>query len=153
MTSAPSYQEYLEARGYPASMPPLRVIRRMFVDCWFEPGFHNFWRTWSPLAGFVLHRLYRTLGGRENRPLAVVITFLSSGLVFHDLPLMFLLGKPLLVCTGAWFFFALATLVSARAVPPGWARASYALLNLGLVAVGFLFGRWLNGLLLGYYGV
>ena len=123
MDRAPSYIEYLEARGYRMSMPPLAWIRRMFGEVWLQPGFHEFWRVWSPLVGFALCRLYLVLGGRRHRAPALIGTFLVSGFFFHDVPLMLLLGKPLLVCTGAWLFFALATLASARLVPAGWPPA------------------------------
>ena len=152
MNAAASYPEYLEARGYHASMPVLRMIRRMFLGCWWEPGFHNFWRAWNPVAGFFLYRLYHLLGGCQNRTLAVVASFLFSGFVFHDFPLMLLLQRPIIVCTSAWLFFALATLVSARLVPLGWAPATYVSLNAGLVTAGLLFGTWLNELVLPSHG-
>jgi hypothetical protein len=147
MTGAPTYSEYLRARGF-GSLGPLGVAHRMLVGCWCQEGFHRFWQLWSPLAAFVLFRLYLRLGGRQRRTRAVLASFAISGFAFHDVPLMLILGRPIVVCTIAWLFYAVATLVSSRTsltLPlPAWP-----IVNVATVCIGLWLGVLGNSLLFG----
>jgi hypothetical protein len=147
MTGAPTYREYLRVRGF-ESLSPLDAVHRMLVECWFEAGFHRFWRLWSPLAGFALFRLYLLLGGRQRRVRAVFASFAVSGLAFHDVPLMIIFGEPIVVCTIAWLFYAGATLVSSR-VSLSLPLPVWPVVNFALVATGLWLGVVGNSALLG----
>lgn len=147
MPRAPTYNEYLRTRGF-ESLGPVRAAHRMLIACWFQPGFHRFWQLWSPLAGFVLFRLYLLLGGRRRRVHAVFACFAISGFAFHDVPLMIILGRPLVVCTVAWLFYACATLASSR-VSLSLSSPVWSVVNVALVATGLWLGVVCNDALLG----
>jgi hypothetical protein len=50
-------------------------------------SFGEFWHFWNPIFGYVLiFFVYQPLRSRMSRPVAVYLTFLTSGFLLHDLP-------------------------------------------------------------------
>jgi len=147
-----SYEQYLARRGFPPLDPPGPFYRYMFLSCWVAPGFHMFWRRWSPLAGFALFRLYLRLGGRRHHHAATLGVFLVSG-ALHDVLLSVVLGRLSLALTGTWLAWGVFSLLAqAHAQRVGfrrWPAAAPALSNIVLIALGLWFGLWLQPFLLG----
>jgi hypothetical protein len=106
-----SYKQYLILRGYDPSASRLLVLRRALVDCWGEPGFHQFWRVWNPGVGHILFKLYRLLGGNHNRVVATLLVFAMCG-AFHDLMVMLIFQRPFLAFTAAFFSSGLLSLTN-----------------------------------------
>ena len=100
--TGPTFTQYLRRRGYDRQASSAHFLRRMFLECWLESGFHRFWRVWNPLYGFFLYRLYlrlRRLGGNYNRFVAAVGVFEACGFGLHDFPVSLVLGRSTFVCT------------------------------------------------------
>ncbi len=139
-----SFPQYLEQRGYRLDWSTAAFLRRMFLDCWAQPGFHLFWRVWNPLYGYLLFRLYQYLGGTKRRFSLTLLVFALCGFVAHDLPVSLFVGRPLVVCTTA--FFAWGVLVSAARLLDrplafaSWPRVLHVVVNLALVGGGLLAG-------------
>jgi hypothetical protein len=129
-------QDYLRARGLdPADSPGLQ--RRMFVDCWYEPGFHRFWRLWNPLFGYGLYRLYVALGGNRRPAAASLAVFVLCG-ALHDALLLVTARRVSVVCTVAFAVYWLLAVV-ARWLEPrqaSWRRGFNAAANALQIAVG-----------------
>lgn len=84
-----------------------------FIKPFGARSFAEFWRLWNPVYGyFLIYFCYRPLARVVPRPAAVMLTFATCGLVFHDLP--------------AWAF-------TRRVLPPG-ATITFILFGLGAVA-------------------
>ena len=139
-----SFQQYLEGRGYDLDRGSAAFLRRMFLECWAQPGFHSFWRVWNPAYGYLLFRLYRSLGGSRSQVPLTLLVFGLCGYLAHDFPVSLFLGRPLLVCTVA--FVVWGTLVSlARHLErplafARWPPPLHVLLNIALVGCGLLAG-------------
>lgn len=66
---------------------PARFLRNFFLVPLCSRSFAEFWRLWNPIFGYVLiFFVYRPLRRRMPRPVAVYLTFLTSGFLLHDLP-------------------------------------------------------------------
>lgn len=141
--TAPSFAEYLAARGFDPS--DRRVFfRRMFVTAWGEPGFHRFWRLWNPLYGYGLFRLYLVLGGNRRPLLASLVVFLACGFFLHDLVVAASTRRVSFTSTAAFgAFWLLATINRALAPRLGqerWSRAANAFVNAACVLGGVVAG-------------
>jgi hypothetical protein len=102
---------YLEHRGFDTSSAG-SILRRIFVESWFEPGLHRFWRAWNPVYGYALWRLYVALGGRRRPVLATLVAFAACGFFAHDLVTFAITGKPTLAITITFLFLGALTLAS-----------------------------------------
>lgn len=80
--------QYLRRRGFEPPWYSLVSLKRWWIDSFAQPGFAQFWRLWNPPMGFLLHQLYRGLGGDQNRVLACLGTFAAAGF-FHDVIRLF----------------------------------------------------------------
>lgn len=139
-----TFTQYLVRRGYALDRGALPLLKRMFLECWAEPGFHRFWRVWNPVYGYVLFGLYRALGGNKHRVPATLLTFACCGFFLHDLPVAFVVGRPLVSTTSAFLAFGAFALMNQRLVPrikqKAWRRRANVLLNVTLVVCGLLLG-------------
>lgn len=102
---------YMEHRGFDISSAG-SILRRLFVESWFEPGLHRFWRAWNPIYGYALWRLYVALGGRRRPVLATLVAFAACGFFAHDLVTLAITGKPTLAITNSFLFLGALTLAS-----------------------------------------
>lgn len=141
-----TFESYLKARGYDLRRGTGAFLRRMFVECWVQPGFHLFWRVWNPAYGYMLFRIYRRIGGARRRTVATIATFLFCGLALHDLPVSLVLRRPSVVCSIAFLFYSVASLGSRLVAAPLrfdlWPRWAHGLTNASLVALGLVLGAW-----------
>jgi hypothetical protein len=81
-----SFNEYLEYRGYETPVTsPLPIIKRGFIDAWFEIGFHRFWRVWNAPFGYVTYNIYRILGGNRVIIFSTLLSFMICGFLLHDI--------------------------------------------------------------------
>ncbi len=63
------------------------LLREMFVRSFGAGSFQDFWRYWNPVYGYILYYYcYKPLRRVLPRPVAVLLTFFSSGFFLHDLP-------------------------------------------------------------------
>ena len=150
-----TFHDYCERRGYDMDSGGLNFLLHMFPGCMTQAGVHNFWRVWNPMFGYLLFQQYKTLGGIVPRPLALGATFITSGILIHDLPIGLVLGRPIVVNTVAFVIFAVLALPSRGLERRGlWSRRSWlnvpvhAVIVLGAYAVGayvnsLVFGRFL----------
>lgn len=135
-----SLDAFLRKRGYdPANT--LGMLRRMFVDCWAEPTFRDFWRVWNPLYGYALFQLYRALGGNRRPVFASFVVFAACGFVLHDL-LVFAMTRRFTIATTAAFiaFWAMLLVEGRSSPPPDATRARNVLANVGRVVLGLALG-------------
>ncbi|PZU50240.1 MAG: acyltransferase [Sphingomonas sp.] len=80
-------------------------------------SFAGFWRHWNPIWSYGLSRyIFRPLGRLLPLPLALVATFLVSGLI-HDAVIMVMRGGPALLFTPWFLLMALILLLGEAA---GW---------------------------------
>lgn len=139
-------------RGYDTKSA-VAILRRLFVESWAEPGFHNFWRVWNPVYGNGLFKLYRAIGGNESPVVATFAVFAFCGFVLHDTIHIARTGMLTLSTTLAFVLFALATLLSKRYErvlrQSTWPSFANVMVNLGLVAVGLWAGGVLDAALFG----
>lgn len=111
-------------------------------------SFHGFWLYWNPIWGYYLARFVNAPLRRVlPKPLALVATFVASGLV-HDAAIVVLTGTRSVVLT-VWFgILGLAVVVTERIGlrydPLPWiTRAG---VNLGILALGFGLGALVRNL-------
>lgn len=145
-----AYLDYLQLRGYGGHLNDVFFVRRGFLECWLEPGFHRFWQVWNPGIGYFTYRLYLKLGGKDRQAAATMAVFLVNGLIHN------LVGNLL---TWSWdfplpFTFSLCggLTVLSRALDPylqleRWPRAIHLALNVGCVLLAFDFGFRMNDIL------
>lgn len=149
-----TFVDYLERRGYDLNRGSAAFLGHLFFQSWLQPGFHLFWRVWNPVYGYFLFRIYLMAGGNRRRVTATATVFLFCGFVFHDLPLTLAFGRLSLVCTTAFFFYAIATLASRFTAAflsfDSWPRWIHGLINVGLVVLGLLFGTGVQRFLAGW---
>jgi len=143
------YRQYLHRRGYPAPQG-WPFVRRAFLECWFEPGFHLFWRLWNPALGFLTFRLYRLLGGNRGGRITKVAAFFISGLL-HGLAVLPFLGWSLTIPVTFTCFGLLV--VAGQSLSPllrqnRWPKILNGPVNAGLVLasfdIGFRVDAWLG---------
>src|SRR3954467_7879369 len=124
---------------------PVRFLRNFFLIPLCARSFGEFWRLWNPIFGYVLiFFVYRPLRRRMPQPVAVYLTFLTSGFLLHDLPFnlsadLYRGRLELPAVTLLFAVFGLLTLLSEglridlSRFPP-WTRAAS---NLGWLTAGY----------------
>jgi hypothetical protein len=76
-----SYTRYARMRGFKTEINDWPYVRRSFLECWAEPGFHRFWQVWNPGISYFMYRLYLRLGGRRFWILPVLGAFFINGVI------------------------------------------------------------------------
>lgn len=130
-----TFSQYLEFRlGHTGR----QAWFNFFVRPFGARSFADFWRFWNPVYGyFLLYFVYRPLARVLPRRVATIITFVSCGLVLHDVP-AWLFSRRILPpgATLAFLFFGVVVVVSDAlhmdlSTWPRWARAATNLVYLG----------------------
>jgi len=137
-------------RGYDDHINDWSFIKRGFLECWLQPGFHRFWQVWNPGIGYFAYQLYIFFGGNQRRNLATLAAFVLNGL-FHNLVLSLLLWRWDFPLPFTFLSFGVFTIISRwldqllnlKRFP----RIIHLIINLGLVIVSFEFGFSMNDLL------
>ena len=144
------YEHFARMRGFTTPINDWPFVRRSFLECWAEPGFHRFWQVWNPGIAYFIHRLFLRLGGRRRWVAPTVLSFTICGVVHTVIVAPFVGGWGWSVIV-AFLCFGLLTAISRLAAPvlrqERWPRALNAMLNLALVAgsfdIGFRVDGWL----------
>jgi len=144
------YRRYLELRGYGEHVNDRFFVKRGFLECWLQPGFHLFWKVWNPGIGYFAYKLYLAFGGKERRDVATIASFLVNGLV-HNLVISLLLWRWDFPLPFTFALFGFMTVISRWLEKPmkmnKWPRVCHLALNIGLVILCFDFGFFMNDLL------
>jgi D-alanyl-lipoteichoic acid acyltransferase DltB (MBOAT superfamily) len=141
------YRVYARMRGFTTELNDWPYVRRSFLECWAEPGFHRFWEVWNPGISYFVYRLYLRLGGQKRRDTATLIAFIVCGLA-HDLIAWPFVWRWSWVVPTAFLFFGVLTVTSRRF--ESWLRQDRwpwlvnLAINLSLVILGFDLGFRLN---------
>jgi len=145
------YARYAKARGFTTEINDWPYVRRSFLECWAEPGFHRFWQVWNPGIAYFVYRLYLRLGGRRHRDLATIGAFLGCGLG-HWLGVLPVIQRWTWMLPTTFLAFGLLTVASRHLAPilrqERWPWVLNAGVNVGLVLLSFDLGfradRWLG---------
>jgi hypothetical protein len=146
---AEDYQRFARMRGF-RTFNDWPYHRRGFLECWAEPGFHEFWRVWNPGIAYFVYRLFLRLGGRKHWVVPTVVAFGLCGLI-HTLVVAPLLGTWSFSVIVAFLCFGILTVVSRSLKTllrqdrwPFWVNV---LINVGLVIGSFDLGFRIDGML------
>ena len=145
-----NYRRYLKMRGFGNHVNDWIFVKRGFLECWLEPGFHHFWRIWNPGIGYFTYRLYLTCGGKDRREAATLAAFLVNGL-FHNLVVSLMLWRWDFPLPFTFILFGALTIMCRWLDKPikmnKWPRICHLAINIGLVLLGFDFGFFMDDLL------
>jgi hypothetical protein len=76
-----SYRTYARMRGFTSEVNDWPYVRRSFLECWAEPGFHRFWQVWNPGISYFVYRLFLRLGGRRRWVVPTLLSFVLCGVI------------------------------------------------------------------------
>lgn len=117
-------------------------IKKAFLDCWTQPGFHNFWRYWNPGIGFLMLKTYLAFGGKKKKIFATYMTFIICALA-HILIVYPFLGYSYVIPVTFLCFatFTLLSKVSEKVLnQQNWHRVINTAINISLVILSFKIG-------------
>lgn len=145
------YKRYARMRGFTTEVNDWPYVRRSFLECWAEPGFHRFWQVWNPGISYFVYRLYLRLGGRRRWAVPTIGAFVLNGII-HTLIAAPLSGRwwvrTLVVAFGC---FGILTVLSRYLAPflqqERWPWPLNAVVNAGLVAISMDLGFRVDRLL------
>lgn len=145
-----NYQQYLKLRGFGNHVNDWVFVRRGFLDCWLQSGFHRFWQVWNPGIGYFSYILYIWFGGKNRRFTSTIAVFLVNGLV-HNLVVSLIRWRWDFPLPFTFTLFGVLTIVFQRLDRHielnRWPRICHLALNIGLVILSFDFGFRMNDLL------
>jgi hypothetical protein len=111
-----SYTHYARMRGFTTEINDWPYVRRSFLECWAEPGFHRFWQVWNPGISYFVYRAYLGFGGRRHWVLPVLGAFILNGIA-HTLVAAPFAGHWSWVLVVAFACFAILTILSRWLAP------------------------------------
>ncbi len=145
-----NYKQFLKLRGFEDHVHDGFFVRRGFLECWLQPGFHRFWQVWNPGIGYFAYRVYLLFGGKNRQTTATIMAFLINGLV-HNLTISLIMWRwdfPLLF---TFTLFGILTVISrwldGHIDMTKWPRLLHLTINVSLVVLAFDFGFRMNGIL------
>ncbi len=145
-----NYKQYLKLRGFGNHVNDWVFVRRGFLECWLEPGFHRFWQIWNPGIGYFTYRLYLKFGGKKRRNTATLAVFLVNGLL-HNLVISLLFWRWDFPLPFTFSLFGILAVIfrwlDGHVNMTNWPRICHLALNVGLVILAFDFGFFMNDLL------
>ena len=141
------YRGYLRFRGYGTHLNDWVFIKRGFIECWWEPGFHRFWQIWNPGIGYFTYKFYLFLGGNKRQNLATITAFVINGLI-HNIAVIPFLQRWDFPLPFTYFCFGLLTVgfrwldrhTNLEKMPD----ICHLCINIGLVILSFKFGFYIN---------
>jgi len=144
------YKRYLKMRGFGDHIHDRNFVKRGFLECWLQPGFHRFWKVWNPGIGYFAYKLYLAFGGKSRRNIATIASFLVNGLV-HNLVVSLILWRWDFPLPFTFALFGFLTVVSRWLEWPmkmnRWPWVFHLAINIGSVILAFDFGFFMNDLL------
>ena len=145
-----AYEKYARMRGFNTEINDWPYVRRSFIECWAEPGFHRFWQVWNPGIAFFIYRLFIRLGGRRRWLFPTVSAFVLCG-VAHTVIVAPFFGRWSFSVITAFACFGVLTVVSRLASSilrqERWPGIANVLVNAALVAGSFDIGFRVDRLL------
>ena len=148
------YKQYLKSHGFKNHVHDKFFIKRAFIECWLQPGFHCFWKTWNPGIGYFAYKLYLYFGGNTNRKTATMIAFLINGLI-HNLLVSLFWSRCDFPLPFTFAFFGFLTIISRYLDIPlkmsRWPKVIHLGINVGLIILGFDCGFFINELLHSFF--
>jgi hypothetical protein len=137
------YRRFARMRGFRTTINDWPYVRRSFIECWAEPGFHRFWQVWNPGIAYFVYRFYLRVGGRRHWLLPTLISFFVCGLV-HTLVVAPFLGHWSYSVVVAFTMFGCLTVISRLLAPilhqERWPLLLNVAVNVGLVLGSFDLG-------------
>lgn len=144
------YRAFARMRGFRTEVNDWPYVRRSFIECWGEPGFHRFWQVWNPGIAYFVYRLFIRFGGRRRWVGPTILAFISCG-VIHTVIVAPFLGRWACSVIVAFTCFGVLTVMSCLASPllrqNRWPVAANVLVNVALVAGSFDLGFRVDRLL------
>lgn len=141
------YREYLRLRGFGTHINDWFFVKRGFVECWWEPGFHCFWQVWNPGISYFTYKFYLLLGGNKRQNRATITAFVINGLV-HNLVVIPILQRWDFPLPFTFLCFGLLTVgfrwlgrhIDLKKLPD----ICHLCINIGLVMLSFKIGFYIN---------
>jgi hypothetical protein len=145
-----NYRRFARSRGFRSEINDWPYVRRSFIECWAEPGFHRFWQVWNPGIAYFVYRLFLLLGGRRRWMLPAIAAFFLSGLA-HTLVIVPFAGHWSYTLLVTFTCFGLLAVFSRLLEPwlrqPSWPAILNVAVNVALVAGSFDVGFKIDALL------
>lgn len=141
------YRDYLQLRGFGTHINDWIFVKRGFIECWWEPGFHRFWQLWNPGIGYFTYKFYLSMGGNKRHNLGTIIVFVINGLI-HNLVIMPILNHWDFPLPFTFFCFGFCTVgfrlldrhINLEKLPD----ICHLCINVGLVILSFKFGFYID---------
>jgi hypothetical protein len=147
------YRRFARSRGFRSEINDWPYVRRSFIECWVEPGFHRFWQVWNPGIAYFVNRLFLRLGGRRRWATATIAAFFLSGLA-HTLVIVPFVGHWSHTLLVTFTCFGVLTVISRLLEPwlqqSRWPAALNLAVNVALIAGSFDVGFKIDDLLWAY---
>lgn len=99
------FRRYIKRRANKSNNLLYSIIY-LFLISLTQPSFRLFWRKWNPIFGYPLMIVYKSLGGNKRYRSSLIITFLFSGFLIHDLLIFLVVGKLYLIFTVSFCIYA-----------------------------------------------
>ena len=145
-----NYKQYLKLRGFGEHVNDWPFVKRGFLECWLQPGFHCFWQTWNPGIGYFAYTIYLSCGGKKRRNRATITAFLVNGLV-HNLVASLILWRWDFPLPFTFTLFGFMTIASrwldGHINMNKWPKLIHLAMNVSLVILSFDFGFRMNDLM------
>lgn len=137
-------------RGFKTEINDWPYVRRSFLECWAEPGFHRFWQVWNPGISYFVYRMFLRLGGRRRWVIPTMLAFLANGLI-HNLVGVLLVRHWSWMMVVTFACFGVLTVLSRYLAPllrqKRWPALLNVPVNVGLVVGSFNVGFRVDGML------
>lgn len=145
-----NYKQFLELRGFGKHVNDWPFVKRGFLECWLQPGFHRFWQIWNPGIGYFAYKIYLSCGGKKRQNTATIAAFLINGMV-HNLVVSLIMWRWDFPLPFTFTLFGILTIVSRRLDGHinmiRWPKIFRLVINVSLVILSFDFGFRINALL------
>jgi len=145
-----NYKQFLKLRGFGNHVNDWPFVKRGFLECWIQPGFHRFWQIWNPGIGYFAYTIYVSCGGRNQRNIATIAAFLVNGLA-HNLIASLILWRWDFPLPFTFTLFGFLTILSrwldGHLNLSKWPKILHLAINMSLVLLSFDFGFRMNDLL------
>ena len=145
-----NYKQFLKLRGFGDHVNDWYFVKRGYLECWLQPGFHRYWQTWNPGIGYFAYEVYLFCGGKYRQNIATLAAFLVSGLV-HNFVVSLIFWRWDFPLPFTFTLFGILTIafrwLDGHTNMKQWPRIYHLVLNITLVIISFDFGFRMNNLL------
>ena len=145
-----NYKQFLKLRGFGEHTNDWYFVKRGFLACWLQPGFHRFWQTWSPGIAYFAYKVYLSCGGKKRQKTATIAAFLVNGIV-HNLIFSLIMWRWDFPLPFTFTMFGIFTIIfrwmDDHIDMDRWPKLIHLVINTSLVILSFDFGFRMNNLL------